>query len=102
MQKRKKYLAALVVLSLFTGALPVFAEDLPSFYDWRLLTRRLELHPTENVVGPIRNQGMYSTCWVFGGMASLESSFNRQVIAALGQRITRVLIKILVKDIWLG
>jgi hypothetical protein len=36
MQKRKKYLAALVVLSLFTGALPVFAEDLPSFYDWRL------------------------------------------------------------------
>ena len=82
MQKRK-YLAALVVLSLCTGALPVFAENLPAFYDWRLSDQTDRTSATtENVVGPVRNQGMYSTCWVFGGMASLESSFNRQVLAS--------------------
>jgi hypothetical protein len=86
MQKRKKYLAALVVLSLFTGALPVFAETLPSFYDWHLTDPMVKTtDPSTDVVGPIRNQGLYGTCWVFGGMASLESSFNRQVIAS-GQK----------------
>jgi len=62
MQKRK-YLAALVVLSLCTGALPVFAENLPAFYDWRLSDQTDRTSATtENVVGPVRNQGMYSTC----------------------------------------
>jgi autotransporter-associated beta strand protein len=83
MQKRKKYLAALVVLSLFTGALPVFAEDLPSFYDWRLITPTARnSDPTDNIIGPVRNQGVYGTCWVFDSVSSLESSFNKQVIDA--------------------
>ena len=82
MQKRK-YLATLVVLSLFTVPLPVFAETLPSFYDWHLTsptTKGSDI--STDVVGPVRNQGRYGTCWVFGGMASLESSFNRQVMAS--------------------
>ena len=82
MQKRK-YLATLVVLSLFTVPLPVFAETLPSFYDWHLTsptTKGSDI--STDVVGPVRNQGQYGTCWVFGGMASLESSFNRQVMAS--------------------
>ena len=84
MQKRKKYLAAVVILSLFTGALPVFAEDLSSFYDWRLSNPSdSKSAATDNVVGDVRDQAAYQTCWVFGSMASLESSFNRQAMAVL-------------------
>ena len=43
------------------------ARLLPDKFDWRD-------HNGENVVTPVRDQGSCGTCWIFGTLASLESS----------------------------
>lgn len=42
----------------------VFASSLPSSYDLR----------DENRVSPVRNQGIWGTCWAFASIASMESN----------------------------
>ena len=77
-----KTLAALILISLCAGVLPVSAAELPGYFDWRLTdpTSRPSATnlPTEAVVGPVRDQVPYENCWSFATTASLESSLNLQ------------------------
>ena len=51
------------------------------YFDWRL-TAPTERNSGNNplpIIGPIKNQGQYSTCWTFGALASYESGWARQL-----------------------
>ena len=56
-------LSHITVPSLSAAQAPL----LPARFDWRD-------HDGENVVTPVRNQNPCGTCWIFGTLASLESS----------------------------
>ena len=78
-----KALAILVLLSLYTGALPVYAAGLPDYYNWRrtVPTERTSAL-TETIVGPVLNQSPYENCWTFATTATLESTLNIKLKAA--------------------
>ena len=75
--KKMKLLSALIGLSLLSGTWPVYAADLPAYYDLRLTnpTDRTS-SVTTSIIPAIRDQGKYNTCWAFGNTASLESTLN--------------------------
>ena len=79
MKHKKKFLPAFIYLGLLTVALPAYAANLPSYFDWRLSTPTDRTSAvTEAVVGEARDQGHYQDCWSFATNASLESSINLQ------------------------
>ena len=81
--RNRKTLAALILLSLCAAAVPAYAADLPGYFDWRLTEPTVrDSATTEDIVGAIRQQTPYGTCWTFSTTASLESSINRQRQAA--------------------
>ena len=83
MKRHSKLLAALIGLSLLTAAVPGYASDLPTYFDWRRSAPTDRSSATSTaIVGAIRDQGYYGLCWAFGTMASLESSFNIKLQAA--------------------
>ena len=78
--KKTKLLSALIGLSLLSGTWPVYAADLPAYYDLRLTnpTDRTS-SVTTSIIPAIRDQGIYDTCWAFASIASLETSLNQQL-----------------------
>ena len=79
MNGKKKFLSSFICIGLLTTALPVYAADLPSYFDWRRSTPTDRTSAeTDAVVGPARDQGHYQDCWSFATNASLESSINLQ------------------------
>ena len=79
----KKLLFCSVLATVLSGSGPVWADTNPSYFNWRY-TNPTDVNSgiTYDVVGPIRDQGNYGTCWTFGSLASYESSWNRQLKAA--------------------
>ena len=80
---RSKDLLICSILALVLGRSNLAEASNPSYFNWRY-TNPTDVNSgiTYDVVGPIRDQGNYGTCWTFGSMASYESSWNRQMKAA--------------------
>ena len=52
-------------------------ENLPAYYDLRLsmpADRHSAQDPQKALVNPIRNQGVYGTCWAHAAIAMMESN----------------------------
>ncbi len=71
--------------SHFAGALAAGtaeAEALPGYYDLRLSVptdRKSPELPEKALLNPIRNQGLYGTCWSFASVAAVESNMFLQL-----------------------
>jgi autotransporter-associated beta strand protein len=81
--RTRKTLAALILVTLCAGALPVYADGLPDYYNWRrtMPTDRTS-GLTGTIVGPVLNQSPYENCWTFATTATLESTLNIKLKAA--------------------
>jgi len=91
MMQHKKILSTLICLGLLTTTLPVYAADLPNYFDWRLTTPTDRTSAATNaVVGAVRDQNPYNNCWTFATMASLESTLNLKLQAANMAPIARL------------
>ena len=91
MKKNIKFLSTIICLSLLTTATYAYADDLPSYYDWRLTTPTDEFSSFTNaIVGPVLLQSPYEDCWSFSHTASLESTLNIKLQAANLPAISRL------------
>ena len=68
---RSKDLLICSILALVLGRSNLAEASNPSYFNWRY-TNPTDVNSgiTYDVVGPIRDQGNYGTCWTFGSMAS--------------------------------
>ena len=79
---RNKCLLICSVLALLLGGSNRAGASDPAYFNWRYSTPTDSTSgSTYDMVGPIRDQGTYNTCWIFGAVASYESSWNRQLKA---------------------
>lgn len=86
-RRKKEYLQTMVILGVSLSLVTaVEAADLAEFYDNRLndpLNASSGFAVDSNsVISPIRNQGIYGTCWTFAALASTEASWRMQYLAA--------------------
>ena len=92
-KKLARYIAAALLTSVCFGVnAPAYAEDIPSFFDWRLTnpTDRNSGKDSLSIVPSVKNQGSVGTCWAFASLGSYESSWMTQLKAAkaAGENVT--------------
>ena len=76
-----KFLAAFMIFGINFSAVNA-AENLPAFYDLRLAIptdSSSDYDLTKARINPIRNQGIFGTCWAFSTIASVESNIYTQM-----------------------